>query len=65
MLPIAAQVAGLGLGARVSVRHWVDDDLLASLYAHATAFAFPSKPVASAGKAFMMMLTVSLGAGSA
>ncbi len=39
----AAQVAALGLGARVSVRHWVDDDLLASLYAHATAFAFLSE----------------------
>jgi glycosyltransferase involved in cell wall biosynthesis len=39
----AAQVAALGLGARVSVRHWVDDELLASLYAQATAFAFLSE----------------------
>ena len=39
----AAQVASLGLGARVSVRHWVDDETLATLYAQATAFAFLSE----------------------
>jgi glycosyltransferase involved in cell wall biosynthesis len=39
----AAQVAALGLGARVSVRHWVDDETLATLYANASAFAFLSE----------------------
>jgi glycosyltransferase involved in cell wall biosynthesis len=39
----AAQVARLGLGARVSVRHWVDDETLAALYTQATAFAFLSE----------------------
>jgi glycosyltransferase involved in cell wall biosynthesis len=39
----AAQVAALGLGARVSVRHWVDDETLSTLYAEASAFAFLSE----------------------
>jgi glycosyltransferase involved in cell wall biosynthesis len=39
----AAQVAALGLGARVSVRHWVDDEALSTLYAEAAAFAFLSE----------------------
>ena len=38
-----AQVAALGLGGRLSVRHWVDDETLATLYAQATAFAFLSE----------------------
>ncbi len=39
----AAQVAALGLGARVNVRHWVDDESLTALYGQATAFAFLSE----------------------
>jgi glycosyltransferase involved in cell wall biosynthesis len=39
----AAQVAALGLGARVSVRHWVDDEALTALYSEASAFAFLSE----------------------
>ena len=38
-----AQVAALGLGGRLSVRHWVDDETLTTLYAQATAFAFLSE----------------------
>ena len=37
------QVGALGLGGRISVRHWVDDETLATLYAQATAFAFLSE----------------------
>lgn len=36
------QVAGLNLGARVAVRHWVDDELLQALYAQAAVFVFLS-----------------------
>ena len=39
-----AQVAALKeLGRRLSVRHWVDDETLTTLYAQATAFAFLSE----------------------
>lgn len=38
-----AQVAERGLGARVGLRHWVDDETLATLYAEAAAFAFLSE----------------------
>jgi glycosyltransferase involved in cell wall biosynthesis len=38
-----AQIGALGLGGRVSVRHWVDDETLAQLYSQAAAFAFLSE----------------------
>jgi glycosyltransferase involved in cell wall biosynthesis len=42
-IDFAAYVARLGLGGRVSIRHWVDDEALEALYGEATAFAFLSQ----------------------
>lgn len=39
----AAQVARLGLGGRVAIRHWVHDDELDALYQQAAVFAFLSE----------------------
>jgi len=42
-LDFAAQVAALGLADRVGLRHWVDDETLATLYGEAAAFTFLSE----------------------
>ncbi|MGD9904426.1 MAG: glycosyltransferase family 4 protein [Vicinamibacterales bacterium] len=42
-LDFTAQVAALGLGARVGLRHWVDDETLTTLYSDAAVFAFLSE----------------------